>query len=75
MARTVDDVLARRTRARLQARDASAAAAAEVAALIGAELGWTKAQIAKEAKAYVALVDAERAAPALPVTGPTEVTA
>ena len=34
MARTVDDVLARRTRARLQARDASAAAAPDVAALM-----------------------------------------
>jgi glycerol-3-phosphate dehydrogenase len=75
MARTVDDVLARRTRARLQARDASAAAAPEVAALLGAELGWTRAQIAKEAKAYVALVDAERAAPGLPATGPSAVTA
>ena len=32
MARTVDDVLTRRTRARLLARDASAAAAADVAA-------------------------------------------
>ena len=35
MATTVDDVLARRTRARLQARDASAAAAPVVAALLG----------------------------------------
>ena len=41
MATTVDDVLARRTRARLQARDASAAAAADVAALLAAELGWS----------------------------------
>ena len=41
MATTVDDVLARRTRARLQARDASAAAAPAVAALMAAELGWS----------------------------------
>ncbi len=41
MAYTVDDVLSRRTRARLLARDASAAVADDVAALMGAELGWT----------------------------------
>jgi glycerol-3-phosphate dehydrogenase len=70
MARTVDDVLARRTRARLQARDASAAAAAEVAGLLGAELGWSPEQVAQEAAAYVALVDAERAAPGLPPSEP-----
>jgi glycerol-3-phosphate dehydrogenase len=70
MARTVDDVLARRTRARLQARDASAAAAADVAGLLGAELGWSPEQVAQEAAAYVALVDAERAAPGLPPSEP-----
>jgi glycerol-3-phosphate dehydrogenase len=75
MARTVDDVLSRRTRARLQARDASAAAAPDVAALLASELGWTKARATREAKAYVALVEAERAAPGLPVTGPSAVSA
>jgi glycerol-3-phosphate dehydrogenase len=75
MARTVDDVLARRTRARLQARDASADAAADVAALLAAELGWTKAQAARQARAYVALVEAERSAPGLPITGASEVSA
>jgi glycerol-3-phosphate dehydrogenase len=69
MAWSVDDVLSRRTRARLQARDASAAVAADVAALLAPELGWSKAEAARQAKAYVALIDAERAAPALPVTG------
>jgi glycerol-3-phosphate dehydrogenase len=69
MARSVDDVLSRRTRARLQARDASAAVAADVAALIAPELGWTKAEATRQAKAYVALVEAERSAPGLPVTG------
>jgi len=39
MARTVDDVLSRRTRARILARRASVAAAADVAMLLGAELG------------------------------------
>ena len=41
MARTVDDVLSRRTRARLLARDASAAVADDVAALMAGELGWS----------------------------------
>ncbi len=40
MARSVDDILSRRTRARLLARDASAAAAPAVAALVAADLGW-----------------------------------
>ena len=70
MARSVDDVLSRRTRARLQARDASAAAAADVAALLAPELGWTKAEATRQAKAYVAAVAAERGASDLPVTGP-----
>jgi glycerol-3-phosphate dehydrogenase len=61
-------VLARRTRARLQARDASAAAAPDVAALLAAELGWSPAETAAQTAAYVALVDAERAAPGLPAT-------
>jgi glycerol-3-phosphate dehydrogenase len=61
MATSVDDVLARRTRARLQARDASAAAAADVAAIIGPELGWSAAESARQVAAYVALVDKERA--------------
>jgi glycerol-3-phosphate dehydrogenase len=68
MATTVDDVLARRTRARLQARDASAAAAADVAALMAAELGWSADETAAQISAYVALVDAERDAPGRPAT-------
>ena len=70
MATTVDDVLARRTRARLQARDASAAAATDVAAILGAELGWTPEEAHRQVAAYLALIDAERAAPALPETEP-----
>jgi glycerol-3-phosphate dehydrogenase len=41
MARNLDDVLSRRTRARLFDRDASVTAAARVAALVGLELGWS----------------------------------
>ena len=43
MARTLDDVLSRRTRARLLARDASAAAADDVADLLAVDLGWSRA--------------------------------
>jgi glycerol-3-phosphate dehydrogenase len=68
LACTVDDVLSRRTRARLQARDASADAAPAVAALLGTELGWSADEVARQAAAYVALIDAERVAPGLPRT-------
>ena len=44
MALTLDDVLSRRTRARLLARDASVAAAPAVARLLAAELGWDDAE-------------------------------
>jgi glycerol-3-phosphate dehydrogenase len=70
MARTVDDVLSRRTRARLLARDASLAAADDVAALIGEELGLDADARAAQVEAYRALIEAERRAPGLPVTGP-----
>jgi glycerol-3-phosphate dehydrogenase len=68
MARTVDDVLARRTRARLLARDASADAASDVAALMAAELGWDAAEQRRQVEHYRALVAAERAAGGLPET-------
>ncbi len=68
MARSVDDVLSRRTRARLLARDASAAAAPDVAALLAAELGWDDAEQAAQVAHYRAAVDHERAEPSLPET-------
>jgi len=68
MARSVDDVLARRTRARLLARDASAEAAAEVARLIAPILGWSAQDQEASTAAYRALVDAERTAAQLPET-------
>src|SRR5207244_11231807 len=68
MARTVDDVLSRRTRARLLARDASAAAAARVAGYMGDILGWDDAEKQRQAAAYRALIDEERAAGGLPET-------
>ncbi|HKA93289.1 MAG TPA: glycerol-3-phosphate dehydrogenase/oxidase [Acidimicrobiia bacterium] len=68
MARTLDDVLSRRTRARLLARDGSAAAADDVAALVGAELGWDDAERARQVKEYRAAVATERDAADLPET-------
>ncbi|GIU85561.1 MAG: glycerol-3-phosphate dehydrogenase [Acidimicrobiia bacterium] len=68
MARTVDDVLSRRTRVRILARDASAAAADEVAGLMAGELGWDEAERRRQAERYRAAVAAERAAAQLPET-------
>jgi glycerol-3-phosphate dehydrogenase len=68
MARTVDDVLSRRTRARLLARDASAAAAPAVAALMATELGWTDEERDRQTEQYRALIETERTAGGLPET-------
>src|SRR6266487_1545578 len=68
MARTLDDVLTRRTRARLLARDDSAAAADDVAKLIAPELGWDDAERARQVKEYRAAIAAERDAADLPET-------
>jgi len=65
MARSVDDVLSRRTRARLFGRDDSSRAAALVADLIAPELGWSAAEAEASAAAYRALVDHERDAAGL----------
>jgi glycerol-3-phosphate dehydrogenase len=66
MARTVDDILSRRTRARLQGRDDSAAAAGSVASLIGPELGWDDVEQARQVAEYRRLIDEERTSPNLP---------
>jgi glycerol-3-phosphate dehydrogenase len=68
MATSVDDVLSRRTRARLLARDASAKAAEDVAALMAAELGWTAERQQREVDAYRSLIAVERTAGTLPET-------
>ncbi|MEO7398909.1 MAG: FAD-dependent oxidoreductase, partial [Ilumatobacteraceae bacterium] len=52
MAVTLDDVLSRRTRARLFDRQAAVEAADAVATLIGAELGWSGARTAEELDAF-----------------------
>jgi glycerol-3-phosphate dehydrogenase len=68
MATSVTDVLARRTRAILLARDASAQAAPEVAGLLAPELGWSAAEAAAQVADYRGLVDRERVAAGLEVT-------
>ena len=68
MATTLDDVLSRRTRARLLARDDSAAAASDVAALLAGELDWSEARTAAEIATYTEAVVAERKAADLPET-------
>ena len=59
MARTLTDVLSRRTRALLQARDASVAAAEDVARLVADELGWDDAEVAAQVAAFRAVAAAE----------------
>lgn len=68
MALSLDDVLSRRTRARLLARDASAGAAESVATLLGPELGWDADESKRQAESYRAEIAHERAAGELPET-------
>jgi glycerol-3-phosphate dehydrogenase len=62
MALTLDDVLARRTRARLLARDASAEAAESVAEVIAGPLGWLPEEQRLHVEEYRSSVAAERTA-------------
>jgi glycerol-3-phosphate dehydrogenase len=68
MARSVDDVLSRRTRARLLSRDASVAAAGRVAALMADDLGWDADDRARQVAWYRAGAEHERDAAHLPET-------
>lgn len=68
MATALDDVLSRRTRARLLARDATAAAAEDVARLIAPELGWDEDRIQTEVRDFRAALEHERTAADLPHT-------
>ena len=56
MARSLDDVLARRTRALILDRDATAAAAPAVAALLAPELGWSAADVTAELARFAEIV-------------------
>jgi glycerol-3-phosphate dehydrogenase len=68
MAQTVDDVLSRRTRARLLARDASARAADDVGSILMRELGWTETERVAQVESYRRAVASEREAADLPET-------
>ena len=68
MATSVDDVLSRRTRARLFGRDDSGDAAEAVAELIAEELGWSADDAAASVAAYRAGLVHERDAAGLPET-------
>ncbi|MCB1248029.1 MAG: hypothetical protein KDB36_01390, partial [Acidimicrobiales bacterium] len=68
MARSVDDVLSRRTRARLLGRDDSIRAAESVAALIAEDLGLDADARRAQVEQYQAAVDAERTTAGLPPT-------
>ncbi|MGZ8762517.1 MAG: FAD-dependent oxidoreductase [Acidimicrobiia bacterium] len=72
MATTLDDVLSRRTRARLLARDASAAAADDIARLLAPELGWDEAEIVRQVSAYRAAIDEERTSAGLAPAEPSD---
>ena len=67
---SLEDVFARRTRSLLLANQASAAAATDVAALIGPELGWTKERVDHEVGAFTALAAKERQSAGLPLDAP-----
>jgi glycerol-3-phosphate dehydrogenase len=68
MAGTVDDVLSRRTRARILARDDSADAADAAAELIAPELGWDATAAARSVEEFRAATEHERTAAELPPT-------
>lgn len=62
MAQTLDDILSRRTRARILNRDAAAEVAPAVAKLVAKELGWDEAEQARQVQAFRAAVETERQA-------------
>jgi glycerol-3-phosphate dehydrogenase len=62
MATTLDDVLERRTRAHLFDRDATRAAARDVALLLAPELGWDADEVDRQVAAYEAICERELAA-------------
>jgi glycerol-3-phosphate dehydrogenase len=66
MARTLDDVLSRRTRARILDAEASAAAAGAVARLLAPELGWDDDECRRQRDAFRQAVAADREAASRP---------
>jgi glycerol-3-phosphate dehydrogenase len=62
MAMTLDDVLSRRTRARLFDRPATVEAAADVARLIAVEMGWDDAEVQRQVSDFCSSCAAEQLA-------------
>ena len=60
LAATVEDVLSRRMRARLMARDASALAAARVGQILQAELGLSDTEVARQVNGYRTAIQHEK---------------
>jgi glycerol-3-phosphate dehydrogenase len=60
MARSLDDVLSRRTRARVLDHDATAVAAPAVAALLAPERGWSPEEVAAELARFADLLARDR---------------
>ncbi|HEX3426857.1 MAG TPA: glycerol-3-phosphate dehydrogenase/oxidase [Acidimicrobiales bacterium] len=69
MAWTLEDVLARRTRAQLLDRDVTEAGATSVARLLAPELGWSARRIEREASGYHDAMSRARAAAGLRGSG------
>ena len=62
MVHTLEDLVSRRTRALLLARDATLKAAGDIAALVAPELGWSAEEQARQVEALRALVESEKSA-------------
>jgi len=61
----VEDVLMRRTRLFIESADSGTAAAAEVSAIMGRLLGWSRRRRAAETRRYLDLVQAGQSVPAI----------
>jgi glycerol-3-phosphate dehydrogenase len=61
----VEDVLRRRTRLFIESADSGTSAAAEVSAIMGRLLGWSRRRRAAETRRYLDLVQAGQAVPAI----------
>ena len=61
----VEDVLMRRTRLFIESADAGTGAAAEVSAIMGRLLGWSRRRRAAETRRYLNLVEAEQTVTAM----------
>src|SRR5207244_812385 len=60
----LEDVLMRRTRLFIESADSGVSAAADVAAIMGRLLGWSRRRRGAETRRYLDLVEAGRAGPA-----------